>query len=519
MQVVSMFSVPLERWYVMTKACCTAVLILGVLVAAPSAQAQTKKVSYGFADLGVLSSISPSSSAIRISSPMDKDNVRVVGYSKNQNGNNHAVIWERVNDQWVIRDLGTVEPEFENYYCYGISDLGQAVGWGINTQAYVAFFYDDVTGMESLTPADRYSSQAWDISNSYQVVGNTRTIDSVSQAYLWEPDGSGQWVTTDLGVLAGHYRSYAMAINNHGQIAGYSNPDSSTSLNVPAFWENVSGSWEYVNLNDAIGESGSFTPRDINDMGQIVGTHFTDGTNYAVLWQCVNGQWTLTDLSASKPSNFTTTAAGDINNLGQVVGGATLTTGENVGFLFRDGVMYNLSNFLPTSASGWKLAGQGINDYGQIVGRGTNPAGETRAFLMDTRAVTYSYTSTGSAVSIKDNASASKAMTLTDNVTITDLNVKVTLSHTRYADLKIELIGPNNVARVLCNAGAVTGSGTKTLVFDDEGAVGTIKPFQPLSYYDLTSTLGKWTLKISDTVKNSKTGSFTSFTLDVVPGL
>jgi hypothetical protein len=57
----------------------------------------------------------------------------------------------------------------------------------------------------------------------------------------------------------------------------------------------------------------------------------------------------------------------------------------------------------------------------------------------------------------------------------------------------------------------------RVLVFDDEGAVGTIKPFQPLSYYDLTSTQGKWTLRISDTVKNSKTGSFASFTLDVVP--
>ena len=95
---------------------------------------------------------------------------------------------------------------------------------------------------------------------------------------------------------------------------------------------------------------------------------------------------------------------------------------------------------------------------------------------MDTRQATYSYTSTGSAVAIKDKASASKAMTLTDNETITDLNVTVNLNHTRYADLKFELIGPNNVTRVLCNAGGVTGSGTKTLVFDDDGAAGSIRP-------------------------------------------
>ena len=181
--------------------------------------------------------------------------------------------------------------------------------------------------------------------------------------------------------------------------------------------------------------------------------------------------------------------------------------------------MYDLNSFLPTG-SGWTLdSACDISDDGQIVGRGPGPAGISRAYLMDTRAATYSYTSTGSAVSIKDKAAASKAMTLTDNVTITDLNVKVTLYHTRYADLQFDLVGPDNVTtRRLCNAGAVTGSGTKTLVFDDAGAVGTIKA-DSLSYYDngLTSTLGKWTLKITDTVKNLKTGSFTSFTLDVVP--
>ena len=39
------------------------------------------------------------------------------------------------------------------------------------------------------------------------------------------------------------------------------------------------------------------------------------------------------------------------------------------------------------------------------------------------------------------------------------------------------------------------------------------------SYDTAMSTLGKWTLKITDTVKNLKTGSFTSFTLDVMPQL
>ena len=255
---------------------------------------------------------------------------------------------------------------------------------------------------------------------------------------------------------------------------------------------------------------------DINNSGQIVGYKSTDGDwCHACLLERDNGQWTTTDLHTS--ASFYHSEAWGINNSKQVVGYGLLATGGRVGILCRDGAMENLNDYLP-AGSGWSLTyARDINDQGQIVGSGYNPAGYDHAFLMDTRAVTYSYTSTGSAVSIKDKSTASKAMTLTDNATITDLNVQVTLCHTRYADLQFDLVGPNNVTRRLCNAGAVTGSGTKTLVFDDDGAVGAIVPVNPLSYYDGTSTAGKWTLKITDTVKNLKTGSFTSFTLDVVP--
>jgi subtilisin-like proprotein convertase family protein len=191
-----------------------------------------------------------------------------------------------------------------------------------------------------------------------------------------------------------------------------------------------------------------------------------------------------------------------------------------VAFVYSDGMMHNPNNYLPAAASGWSLSNaRDINDYGQIVGGGRNPAGVDGAYLMDTRAVTYSYTSTAKSVSIRDGSTASQSMTLSDNETITDLNVAVKLYHTRYQDLKIELVGPNNVTRVLCNAGALTGSGTKTIVFDDEGAAGTFVPVHPLSNYDGTSTQGKWTVRVSDTVRNRKTGTFYSFTLDVMPEL
>ena len=103
---------------------------------------------------------------------------------------------------------------------------------------------------------------------------------------------------------------------------------------------------------------------------------------------------------------------------------------------------------------------------------------------MDTQAVTYSYMSPVASLPIKDLKTTTKVMTLTDNETILDLNVKLELIHWRFSDLKIELIGPDNVKRVLCNAGKLSGMGVKTVVFDDDGSAGSIRPVNSLGYYD-----------------------------------
>ena len=90
--------------------------------------------------------------------------------------------------------------------------------------------------------------------------------------------------------------------------------------------------------------------------------------------------------------------------------------------------MYELNSFLP-AGSGWSVEyGNTISTIlAKLLAWGTDPAGIIMPSSWTPAQVTYSYTSTGSAVSIKDKSTASKSMTLTDNETITDLNVKVTL--------------------------------------------------------------------------------------------
>jgi subtilisin-like proprotein convertase family protein len=499
----------------MKKTYCIAIaaVVVGVLVAVPDAQAQTKKVTFAVAPLNPPPGTDTSSVRAFNNNSQAAGTASIAATS----GTSRACIWERIAGQWVVRDLG-LTAFFSDSYAYGINDLSQVVG-AAKAELHgpsQAYFYDDVTGTcDLLSGLNGMESCANAINNLGVVCGYSR-IPGLVIATVWErPDGV-TWTATD---LASPFESLqnrntdTWRVNNANLVIGHSHGDGTTRAHV---WERVSqGVWT---LADLPGESP--TARAVNNVGQIAGTHLVNGTTHPCIWNRVGGNWTLTDLS-SFTLDLTGSDVADINDLGHVFGQGTLMGGA-CPFLIKNGVVLHLNDHRPYPLSSeWYLwLAREMDNQGQLVGVmhkfvGTGFTG----FLMDTKQATYSYTSTGSAVAIKDNASASKAMTLTDNVTITDLNVKVTLTHTRYADLKFELTGPNNVTRLLCNAGAVTGSGIKTLVFDDDGTAGSIVPALALSYYDGKSTLGKWTLKISDTVKNSKTGSFTSFTLDVVPGL
>jgi probable HAF family extracellular repeat protein len=71
-----------------------------------------------------------------------------------------------------------------------------------------------------------------------------------------------------------------------------------------------------------------------------------------------------------------------INDLNQVVGGASLDGGSTFPFLYQDGTLYDLANLLDCSDSGWtNLTPESINDLGQIAGYGTFD-GQTEAFLL-----------------------------------------------------------------------------------------------------------------------------------------
>lgn len=115
---------------------------------------------------------------------------------------------------------------------------------------------------------------------------------------------------------------------------------------------------------------------DINEIGQVVGgADVPDGKRHAYLWE--NG--VMTDLGTFGSSQ---SEAWGINIHGQVVGLASGTGGLGIAFLWDDGEFTELNNrtglgtLIPAEATA-------INDNEQIVGKTAFPSAEQHAFLWE----------------------------------------------------------------------------------------------------------------------------------------
>ena len=128
-------------------------------------------------------------------------------------------------------------------------------------------------------------------------------------AVLWQ-----NGAVTDLGNLGGTTNNWADAINNQGQVVG---------------WSNLPG----------------------------------DVTYHTFLWTEDEGMQDLGTL----PGDFASDGAG-INSKGQVVGTSYDASGNPRAFLWQRGVMADLNTLIPASSPLFLLDGNGINSRGEIVG-------------------------------------------------------------------------------------------------------------------------------------------------------
>src|SRR5262249_7355676 len=139
----------------------------------------------------------------------------------------------------------------------------------------------------------------------------------------------------------------------------------------------------------AVTDLGTFSASDLNNAGQVVGqAATTDGFNHAFLWD--NG--TMIDLGTLGGTN---SAANGINDLGQVVGVATLPADAGMdaflitppgGVWFQDSALDGRNDFmidLGTLSTDSISVATAINNAGQVVGWGQDALGVSHAFLWD----------------------------------------------------------------------------------------------------------------------------------------
>jgi probable HAF family extracellular repeat protein len=332
---------------------------------------------YDFIDLGTLGG--SYSFALCIS-----ENGTIAGWATNTAGYKLPVLWI----DGVIQSLGP-PPGFYGGEAVAVNDHGQvAVKAEGSPQSYTGFFWEDDNYIDLETLPDRNECIPEDIDPYGRIVGSCFNLgagDAV--AFIWE---SG--VMVDLGTLGDSIKAYG--INAKGQVVGRCRVElPGGESGYRAFlWENDT----MIALAPLAGRDHS-QAFDINDLGEVTGSSWYPTGPYsltvdrATLWRAAGDP--IVDLGytpgppvCSDNPYYPDNIALAVNNRGQVVGHAQCIAsgGSLAGFLWDDGVMYNLNDLTPASI-GWDLIkGTDINDSGMIVGFGTPPGGdyELRAFAL-----------------------------------------------------------------------------------------------------------------------------------------
>ncbi len=209
----------------------------------------------------------------------------VVGISTVSGDITRGFLWQ--NGEMI--DLGHLG--FPNTAALGVNDTGQVAGFSyVSSNVRHAFLWED--GVLS----DISGVEAWDINAAEQIVGTD------GHAVLWD-DG----VMIDLGTLGGEL-SRAYGVNDVGQVVGYSERAPGGDRIFHAFL------WQEGKMIDlgAIGGFESSRADAVNNSGMVIGAPW-------FLYDPVNGMQNLHDL-IPPGSGWSNLVPRDINDLGQIVG-------------------------------------------------------------------------------------------------------------------------------------------------------------------------------------------------------
>jgi probable HAF family extracellular repeat protein len=269
-----------------------------------------------------------------------------------------------------------------------LSRQGEDVcAFGTNLQCLAAIWKHGRLSALQLLPGGN-NSYALDMNDRGQVVGFADTdvydLDCAAaktagfrfQAVIWEPNGS----VRQLAPLDGDTVASAFGINSKGQVVGNSGVCANTT--PPPYVSSAHAVlWERDGTPIDLGSLGGPVATAINNHGDVSGTSSSgDGLPQAFLWTPERRK-----LVQLKPPDGFVAAVNPccktINDSREIVGFMfNADFSQQHAFLWKDGVMVDLNDLIP-KGSPWMLqSAAGINASGQIAGQGLIN-GEVHAFL------------------------------------------------------------------------------------------------------------------------------------------
>ncbi|HWS55102.1 MAG TPA: hypothetical protein VN228_13285 [Pyrinomonadaceae bacterium] len=271
-----------------------------------------------------------------------------------------------------IVDLGTL-PGGTLSHGFAVNNAGRAVGYSTIPAGQHAFTFaggamGDLLG--AFHAANGGSSQAFGVNDAGQATGLVRVnIGGANPSFLPRGFFFDAGGVTLLGVLPGGLQSQGNAVNAAGQVVGLSG---SSAGNRAFLWAN--GAMQDLGVL-GLSTFNNSEATSVNDAGQVVGVSSTAaGANHAFLWQ--NG--VMQDLGVL-PGGGTISSAADVNNAGQVVGFSNVPGPlfqSPRAFLWQGGTMLDLGTL-----GGSTSQARSINDSGVVVGVSTTAANQTRPFV------------------------------------------------------------------------------------------------------------------------------------------
>lgn len=293
-----------------------------------------------------------------------------------------------------IVDLGTLGGAFSDAYginndqsvvrVVGLSNLAP------RDDIYHAFYWTPAGPMVDLGTLPGHNvSRANDVNNHGHVAGESR-LGADQQAVLWAIDALGTWGIQTLSPLPGGSCASAQGINSgvggdpsavavagSSRIVGCSGPESHSHA---VKWTNAEGAWVPQDLGTLAGDISSFA-LDVNDDGEVVGTSSSEsGVVRGFLWTVGTGMVGLESLTEDGY-----TAAHAINNSGDVAGISTDASGNRRAVRWLSSRNWEIED-LGTVGSGCCTQGVGINGHADVVGIATigrSARGVQHAFLAE----------------------------------------------------------------------------------------------------------------------------------------